>query len=57
MSNKKGMVKRKVKEHKHEYESGIISLGYAMAGKGHLAMCKICHQDFNKATGELEEAF
>jgi len=45
------------KEHKHEYESGIISLGYAMAGRGNIAMCKICHKDFNKETGELEEAF
>ena len=45
------------KEHKHEYESGMISLAYAMSGKGHLAQCKICHKDFNKETGELEEAW
>ena len=48
---------RKIKEHKHEYESGMISLGYAMSGRGHIAMCKICNKDFNKITGELEEAF
>jgi len=46
-----------MKKHKHEYESGMISLGYAMAGKGHLAMCKICKKDFNKETGKLEKAF
>ena len=48
--------KKKIKRHKHEYESGMI-LGYAMSGKGHLAMCKICKKDFNKRTGKLEEAF
>lgn len=47
----------KIVEHIHEYTSGMVSLGYAMAGKGHLAMCKICGKDFNKNTGELEEAF
>lgn len=46
-----------MKKHIHEYESGMISLGYAMSGKGHLAMCKICKKDFNKATGKLEKAF
>ncbi len=47
----------KAKEHKHEEEIGMISLGYAMAGKGHIGVCKICHKDFNKHTNELERAF
>ena len=47
----------KQEEHKHEELVGIISLGYAMAGKGHIGSCKICGKDFNKRTGELERAF
>ncbi len=49
--------KENIKEHKHEEEIGMISLGYAMAGKGHIGVCRICHKDFNKHTGELERAF
>ena len=47
----------KNEEHQHEEEIGMISLGYAMVGKGHIGVCKICHKDFNKKTGELERAF
>ena len=51
------MEKNKTKKHTHEYESGMLSLAYAMSGKGHIAMCKICHKEFNKKTGKLEKAF
>jgi len=43
--------------HKHKEEIGMIGLAYAMAGKGHIGVCKICKKDFNKKTGELERAF
>lgn len=49
--------KGKVRKHTHIYESGFVSLAYAISGKGHIAMCSICHKEFNKATGELEKAF
>lgn len=51
------MKKEKARKHKHQYESGIVSLAYALAGKGNIVMCKICDKDFNKITGKLEKAF
>lgn len=50
-------MEKKVKKHEHEYESGMVSLAYAMSGKGHIAMCKICHKEFNKKTGKLERTY
>ncbi len=50
-------MKKKIQKHKHEYESSMLSLAYAMSGKGHIAMCKICKKEFNKKTGKLEKAF